>query len=290
MKSFDDATRQVAGLMAAIGGNVDAYEDEKSSEASHPATTFDAAIASVEAQIQHNDSSPPTRMEIVRDIAGVTEEEFPRHGMEDYSAVEQVIQHMNEQLDGIGESPFEAIETENGAAAEVEEEVVLTPAEEEVSAEIDALAPGMECEEMQEDGKFWTCMLEGVYLPQVPLPVEPRYAHIGSIYKDGHEELKDIHDAFLSAILTGEPQSVTLDSGTYEMTQGFGDTWELHDTGKGRKYCQEAVWQQSNSGEDYHYDLVEEKDLFLWVIPTDRDDVDDLGYLHNQWVFLREQG
>ena len=81
MKSFDDATRQVAGLMAAIGGNVDAYEDEESSKASLLATTFDAAIASVEAQIQHNDSSPPTRMEVVREIAGVTEEELPRHEM-----------------------------------------------------------------------------------------------------------------------------------------------------------------------------------------------------------------
>lgn len=288
MKSFDDATRQVAGLMAAIGGNVDAYEDDQSSGASVLTTTFEAAVASVEAQIQHNEPIAPTRMEVVRDIAGVTEEEIPRHEMEDYSAVEQVIQQMNEQLDGVEENPFEAIE--RNKAEEVEEEVVLTPAEEEVSAEIDALEAGMACEEMQEDGKFWTCMLEGVYLPQVPLPVEPCYTHIGSVYKDGHEELKEIHDAFLAAILTGEPQTVTLDSGTYEMTQGFGENWELYDAGKGRKYCQEAVWCQAGGGENYHYDLVEEEDLFLWVIPDDRDDVDDLGYLHNRWVFLREQG
>ena len=113
---------------------------------------------------------------------------------------------------------------------------------------------------------------------------------MGSVYADGHEELKDIYDAFVDAIRTGEPQSVTLDSGTYEMTQGFGDSWELYDTGKGRKYCQEAVWQHTSSGDGYHYDLVEEGDIFCWVIPDDRDDVDDLGYLHNQWVFRREQG
>ena len=62
MKSFDDATRQVAGLMAAVGGNVDAYEDETVSSAptSPAVSTFDAAIASVEATIQHNEPvSPP---------------------------------------------------------------------------------------------------------------------------------------------------------------------------------------------------------------------------------------
>jgi hypothetical protein len=287
MKSFDDATRQVAGLMAAIGGNVDAYEDEKSSGASPLATTFDAAVASVEAQIQHNEPRPPTRMEVVREIAGVTEEELPRHEMEDYSAVEQVIQQMNEQLDGVDENPFEAINRETAEEAVVKEEVVKTSAEEEIVARFDA--PEIDCEAMQPDGKFWTCMLEGVYLPQVPLPVEPCYVHIGSVYKDGHEELKEIYDAFNDAVRTGEPQTVTLDSGTYEMTQGFsGQMWELYDAGKGRKYCQEAVWQQASMGEGYHYDLVDEEALFLWVIPDDRDDVDDLGYLHDRWVFLRE--
>jgi hypothetical protein len=288
MKSFDEATRQVAGLMAAIGGNVDAYEDDQSSGASHLATTFDAAVASVEAQIQHNEPRPPARMEIVREIAGVTEEEHPRHELEDYSAVEHVIQHMNEQLDTVDQNPFEAIEEETITAATAEEEMVPTEADLEVLAEFETLMPETDCEDMQPDGKFWMCMLEGVYLPQVPLPVEPCYTHIGSVYKDGHEELKEIHDAFLSAIRTGEPQTVTLDSGTYEMTQGFGENWELYDTGKGRKYCQESVWQTTGAGDENHYDLVEEEDLFLWVIPDERDDVDDLGYLHNRWVFLRE--
>lgn len=51
-KSFAEASRQVADLMAAVGQGVDAYEDE-----THPPapTSFEAALASVEAAEQHAD-------------------------------------------------------------------------------------------------------------------------------------------------------------------------------------------------------------------------------------------
>jgi len=267
MKNFDDATRQVAGLMAAIGGNVDAYEDDKSLKVSTPsAPNFDAAIASVEASIQYNEPTRPS----VSTKGKVT-------------SVLAEIEQMQKVLDGVPQSPFEPDPTE-------EELFELTPAEEEITAKLKGLVPEVDCEDKQSDGKFWQCLHNDTYLPQVPKPVEPRYKFLSSVYADGCEELKEIYQAFTFAVQTGEPQTVTLDSGTYEMTQVFGGThWELNDTGKGRKYCQENVWCHTGIGEDYHYDLVEEGDLFLWVIPEDSDDLDDLGYIHNQWVFLREQ-
>ena len=268
MKSFDDATRQVAGLMAAVGGNVDAYEDEATSSAPPVPgiPCFDAAIASVEAHIQHNEPTRPS-VSTRGKVASVLAE----------------IEQMNTDLDGVTESPFEPDPTE-------EELFDLTSAEEEITAKLQELVPEVDCEDKQPDGKFWQCLHNDTYLPQVPKPVEPCYNLLGSVYSDGCEELKEIYQAFKFAIETGVPQTVTLDSGTYEMTQGVGgDHWVLDDTGKGRKYCQEDVWRQASSGEDYHYDLVDEGALFLWVIPEDRDEVDDLGYIHNQWVFLRKQ-
>ena len=267
MKSFDDATRQVAGLMAAIGGNVDAYEDDKSSKVSVSSTLcFDAALASVEAHIQHNEPTQPSASTKGK-----------------VASVLNTIEQMNADLDGVSESPFEPDPTE-------EELFNLTTEEAEITAKLEELVPKVDCEDKQSDGKFWQCLHNDTYLPQVPKPVEPCYKYFSSVYSEGCEELKEIYQAFKFAATTGEPQTVTLDSGACEMTPAFGDTWELHDTGKGRKYCQENVENHCSSADDHHYDLVEEDDLFVWVIADHPcDDEDDLGYIHNQWVFVREQ-
>jgi hypothetical protein len=281
MQSFDDATRQVAGLMAAVGGNVDAYEDEKSSAPTAPSAPsipcFDAAIASVEAHIQHNEPTSSPTLQVARDI--VESEPTPE---KDAPSVEDIILQMNQKLD-VMVDPFAFEPT-------VEEEATPTPEEEAMLARLtDHLVDGVDCDDMQADGMFWSCMLNDVYLPSVPLAVEPDYEYNGSVYKDGHEELEIIFNAFQVANKTGEPQTVTLDSGVYEMNLQFGgQNWELKDTANERTYCQEAVQNMAGHDGDFHYDLVEETDVFIWVIPDDRSELDDLGYLHNKWVFLRK--
>ena len=123
----------------------------------------------------------------------------------------------------------------------------------------------------------------------IPKPVEPCYSSIGSVYKDGSEELHAIYLGFKAAVKTGEAQTVNLDTGSYLMTPTIGGKWELFDTSKQRRYFQENV-SKGTHHEGYNYDLVEEGDLFIWVIRADdTTGEDDLGYLHNQWVFVREQ-
>lgn len=293
MKSFNEATNQVAGLMAAIGGNVDAYEGDTTPSAPPvaEANSFEAAYASAQAHIQHNEptgrihpqdineatyeATGKTNAELIREMSEISEQ---LGGLTDPVEPEatDLIDLMNMQLDGVEADPF--------VPDEVQEEGITPTAEEEaILSSLNELVPDVDCEDKQADGKYWMCMLEDVYLPQTPKPVEEGYKLFGSVYMDECEEMKEIYNAFNFAMKTGEPQMVNLDSGTVEMTLR-GNDWELFDAAKDRRYV-----QQTMHGTQEGYDQIEEGDLFVWVIPTDREDVDDLGYLFNRWIFLREE-
>ena len=61
--SYDEATRQVANLMAATGQNANAYEDELSPQGGN---SFEAAQAAVRAAEQHSDYSPAPKNLVVQ--------------------------------------------------------------------------------------------------------------------------------------------------------------------------------------------------------------------------------
>lgn len=289
MKSFDDATKEVAGLMAAIGGNVDAYEEDNTSSAP-PASSFEAAYATAQSHIQHNEpqvgsyehikkvteaTTGKTQMELVREMGQLSDE---MGGLtdpvdEDISAV---IDQMSKQLDEV-DDPFEPEEN-------VEPDIVPTEADEAMLSRMRELIPEVDIDDRQADGMFWSSILNDVYLPSAPQPMEPCYKLFGSVFKDGCAELEEIFNAFNDAVRTGEPQTVSLDSGNVEM-ELRGNDWRIYDAEKGRQYIQQTM--HGTSCEGHNYDLIEDGDLFVWVIDDDADE-DDLGYLHNKWVFLRE--
>jgi hypothetical protein len=293
MKSFNEATHQVAGLMAAIGGNVDAYEEETTSSAPPVVATnsFEAAYASAQSHIQHNEptgrtvpqdineatyqATGKTNAELMRDMAQ-TSEEMGGLTVPAETDVNTVIQQMNERLDVV-DDPFVPDEV-------IEEDIVPTPEEEEMLTRMRELIPDIDIDDKQEDGKFWSCMLNDVYIPSAPVPMESCYSLFGSVFKDGAGELEEIYNAFNDAVRTGEPQTVSLDSGNVEM-ELLGNDWRIFDAAKNRQYVQQTM--HGAGGMDDHYDLIEEGDLFVWVIDSASDE-DDLGYLHNKWVFLRE--
>lgn len=293
MKSFEEATHQVAGLMAAIGGNVDAYEGEVTPSAPPVAaiSSFEAAYASAQAHIQHNEptgrtvpqdineatyqATGKTSAELIRDM-GQLDEELGGLTVPAETDISTVIQQMNERLDVV-DDPF--------VPDEVEEEVIVpTPEEEEMLTRMRELIPEIDIDAKQADGKFWSGMLNDVYIPSAPVPMESCYKLFGSVFKDGCAELEAIYNAFGDAVRTGEPQTVHLDSGDVEM-ELRGNDWQVFDAAKSRHYIQQTT--HGAGGMDDHYDLIEEGDLFVWVI-DDESDEDDLGYLHNKWVFLRE--
>lgn len=279
MKSFDEATNQVAGLMAAIGGSLDAYEEEKPSSASpapEASNTFEAAYASVQSHLQQNESRgrihPQDMYEATYEATGKTHAELIR----DMSV-------LHERLGGLTvENPLEQATIEDlGEDYPTSDDELAFFASQGIPHPKDAEPEPEDSPDF--DGKFWDCMTGHILNDQAPKPVEPCYKLVGSVV--AHGELKDIYDAFKWAQETGEPQTVTIESGTYEMTPHFSSRdMILHDTGKGRRYV-----QQSNHQCVAGYDQIEEGDLFIWVIGDDAEE-DDLGYIHNRWVFVREQG
>jgi hypothetical protein len=288
MKSFDDATNQVAGLMAAVGGNVDAYEDESSS--TKVASNFEAANASVEAHIQHNEPTVGSQehiKQVTEQTTGKTEAELLRE-----------MASLSEQLGGLTTNPLEEkteyIEEtlEDYPSASDEDEWTAQELsffkEENVDPDVAAepIDGSVEVEDADEPfgAKFFDCLTDMYILENAPPSVEGCYELLGDSISYG--ELYEIYTSFKFAQKTGELQTVTLDNGLFEMTPNYGGGVDmtLHDTVKGRKYVQ----QSSHSPHDGEgYENVKEGDLFIWVISDDQEE--DLGYIHNQWVFLRKK-
>lgn len=285
MKSFEEATNQVVGLMTAIGGGVDAYEDEKPSSApltpAPAASSFEAAHASVQAHIQQNEprvGSYEHIRKVTEAATGRTEAELLRD-----------MASLSEQLGGLTTNPLEEETPEDYPSSQdeadwseaekaffKEQNIDLADADKPVDGRVDGPV------DTRFDAEFFGDLTEMIQLDQAPKPVEPIYELLGNVIS--HGELMEIYTAFKFSHDTGEPQTVTLDSGQYEMTpnHGGGNDMTLHDTGKGRRYVQQSM---HSCVEGYEY--IEDGDIFIWVIPDD-DSVEDLGYLHNQWVFLRK--
>ncbi len=255
--SFDEATSKIATLMASVGGNVDAYENEGPAVVEVGNSTFEAALASITSHVQHNEISTGQPHPILDDTSnGPLIDEFP--------ATE--------------DCPFEAPPQHEGETPTSEEELAFF--EEIGVAHPDVAPPDPESVPDEVDGLIWGDVTGLVLLAECPDPIEDCYAYQGTVY--ANDELKDIYHAFRFAQRTGEPQTVILESGQYEMTLQHGsESWELHDTGKGRFYHQQDIHTMPSGTEG-----ISDDDLFIWVIPDDEED-EDLGYLHNQWVFIR---
>lgn len=285
MKSFEEATQQVAGLMAAIGGSIDAYEEDKPSSvpASPARDSFEAAHASVQAHIQHNEpvvGSYEHIRKVTEEATGKTEAELIRD-----------MASLSEQLGGLTTNPLEEETPEDYPSSQDEADwsdaektffkeqgIDLADADHPVDGRVDGPVDD------RFNAEFFGDLTEMIQLDQAPKPVESIYKLLGNSIS--HGELYEIYMAFKFSHKTGEPQTVTLDSGDYEMTpnHGGGNDMTLYDTGKGRRYVQQSTHSCIEG-----YEAIEDGDIFIWVLPDD-DSAEDLGYLHNQWVFLREEG
>lgn len=270
MKSFEDTQRDISALVIDVGGSLDAYEhDAPAPAAPAQVSDFEAALATITAHTQHNDTSSRTSAapaEVLWEATGKTP-----------ATLIKEMGEISEQLGGLTEDPF--IEETPKDYPTPEEEIAFfkemnVPHPNE--AEPDPEDPGT-----MFDGAFWGDVTNLVCLPEQPDPIEDQYELFGLVSKS--DELQEIYSAFRFTQQTGEPQTVKLDSGTYEMSPCYdGHGWEIHDTGKERKYAQENVCR--------FYENVKEEDLFLWVIPDDRSEREDLGYIHNRWVFITKEG
>jgi hypothetical protein len=234
MKSFEEAEKQIAGLMAAIGGNVNAYEDEP---------PFVPQADPTPAPLSYEQAKLRTE-EAMRAIPVPDQAPTP--------------------------SPFEETEVIQGEE----------PTSEEEKAFFDEM--GIDPNDPCFDDAFWEDVTEMVVLPQIPNPVEEDFQYEESVHRS--KELAAIYRAFQEAkdVPEGHPLPyVGLEEGTYQIRlgpQGF----TLADILKGRIYQQQTSHPVGSS-----YDQVEENDLFIWVLHDD-DEEEPVGYIHNEWVFLRK--
>jgi len=138
--------------------------------------------------------------------------------------------------------------------------------------------------ECEKDGMWWGDMTAMVLMPQAPKPIEEGYECRGTVY--AHHDLKAVYQAFKFANATGEAQMVGLDNGSFLMSAELGthqDQWILRDTVRERTYVQQDLRLiPSGVGEEIDRD----EDIVVWVLPFD-DELEGLGYIHNQWVFTR---
>lgn len=120
------------------------------------------------------------------------------------------------------------------------------------------------------EGQLWTN----------PDPIDAdRYEAYGVI--EDSEELKAIYEAFRRCLRSGQPESVKLETGTYQLRKPTPKTgWELVDTVKDRLYMQQV---------DVHIlgATAEDAEVFIWVAPASNPD-QDLGYIHEGYVFLHK--
>lgn len=115
-------------------------------------------------------------------------------------------------------------------------------------------------------------------------PITNEYKLLSSV--DDAGELLDLFTAFQEAVLNGpEEIQVKMGSGTYTLYNKPGRV-ELIDDVKGIRYVKADIAEMN------HYaPIVEEEDLFIWVIPTpeyQQGAEDHLGYIHNGWAYGRK--
>lgn len=238
-KSFEQATRQVADLMAAVGQGVDAYEDE-----THPPapTSFEAALASVEAAEQHADPVFPPDPVVIQGLEEIEDQQDLEEAMRRIQSDEPTVPH---------------------------EEVVAQVAADDEDDDWEFMcATGMD-------------ELEESLMPEILDP--ERFSFHNVVECAG--TLEPIFKAFEKVNRTGEPTQIVVEGRTLVCEKPRSE-WEIRDKVQGIWYLQ-AGPHEAGAGH-----VIEEGDLFIWVIPTDGEDesfADELGYIHNGYVFMRRE-
>lgn len=233
MKSYDDACRQVENLMAAIGGGVNAYEEEKYKTSPSPAeNSFEAAVASVEAAAQRLDPSGAP-------VAGP--KALPS---------------------GWQPAPDLA-------------ELDFTEAPEEVPSEA-------EVAETEDEGALDWCAtgLEDLEESLIPEPLDDEHQYHDIVENAG--SLDPFWQTIVRSHNTGKPQSVMIE-GRELTSRRVAGCWEILDKEMGLRYLQAGETDIDLKG------FLEDKDLFVWVLPSSDSFAEDLGYIHNGYVFLRKK-
>lgn len=240
-KSFAEATRQVANLMAAVGQGVDAYEDETRPPAP---TSFEAALASVEAAEQHADLVLPPDPVVIQGLEEI----------EDQQDLEEAMRRLGEPQD----TPVPHEEVVGQVAADDEDD----------------------------DWEFMCATgmdeLEESLMPEI-LDSE-RFTFHNVVECAG--TLEPIFKAFEKANKTGEPTQVALPGRTLVCEKPRNE-WEIRDEVQGIWYLQAGP---NEAGANH---VIREGDVFVWVIPIEEGEdeyfVDELGYIHNGYVFMRRE-
>lgn len=245
--SFEEATRQVADLMAACGQGVSAYEDDPTFQGGN---SFEAASAAVEAAEQQADRGHPAPAANEEHFSGLT----PAEGLE---GLEVPLDHDDE------EDLQEALARLQGTQTTVPHQQV-------------------EQEEASDDdyGLCATDIDDGDLLPEV-IDAEA-YSFHNVVECSGN--LEAVWKAFEMARRTGEPQRLELPDRSLQMERKH-DCWEIRDE-------QANLWYlEAGENDVLAQQALEAGDLFIWVIPIiegqDSALVEDLGYIHNGYVFMR---
>jgi hypothetical protein len=144
---------------------------------------------------------------------------------------------------------------------------------------VNAPVPTDEDDEECIDGTIdWEGLGDRVWTSPPPID-EDRYVAHGVV--EDAEELDALYQGFRNAIKTGQPQSVKLESGIYQVLRHAHHLgWELRDSSKDRLYLQETGLANLAG-------FVEDTDTFIWVMTASNHD-DDLGYIHEGYVFLHK--
>jgi len=111
-----------------------------------------------------------------------------------------------------------------------------------------------------------------------PPPITDEYTSAGVV--EDCDELLVIYEGFEEARSSGQPQLITLETGSYEVVKpSSSSNWRLQDTVKDRFYAESHPAQ--------YLGVVDEQDLFIWVTPGSEPCV-DLGYIHMGYIFTRK--
>lgn len=268
--NYDDATNQVARLMQAVGGSVDAYEDTRRAPPASPKkpsweqairnmTTKPAAAAGPKSPIF------PDRGEEIDASSGP----FDFEAGEEIPSNTEVIDFVQECLAGLANpSPFTpatevlfpiyAPAPPNSDPKRPPTPVVIAAKEEhECGGEIDGIRGASPAE-----------------------PIMAAYELVGQVENLG--ELSVLYYAFTERSLGEADVLVKLESGTYPVTRHKNGNLELKDTGKKLHYLLEDVAHIFPKS-------VEPEDVFIWVLPITNTPMPEAhGYLHNGWAFMHK--
>lgn len=111
-------------------------------------------------------------------------------------------------------------------------------------------------------------------LCRIPRPITPDYLYVGPVENAG--ELYSLYNSFKDVLSGRPPVSVLLDSGEYEF-QTVGHEFILEDQVKGFRYQSEQSAKLTPA----------KGDVFIWVLQINGNFYDKIGYLVNEFVFVR---